>query len=82
MHLLWKRYARSGHAPPWFYAVMAVGFTGLAVWGAVRQDWVVAGVAAVMIAVTVVGSRVMRRLSEAAEASQKAIDAGEDGDDG
>ena len=57
MHLLWRRYARSGYAPAWFYALMAAGFVALAVWAIVARDWLIAG------------SRVMRRLGEAVAAS-------------
>ncbi len=43
MSLPWRRYARSGYAPPWFYAIMAAGFMALAVWAAVQRDWLVDG---------------------------------------
>ena len=82
MHLLWKRYSRSGYAPPWFYALMTLGFVALAAWGAVRADWVVMGVALVMIPVTVGGSRVMKRLSAAADASRRTVEQRKDGRDG
>jgi hypothetical protein len=81
MHLLWKRYSRSGYAPPWFYVLMALGFIALAVWGAVRADWVVMGVALVMIPLTIGGSRVMKRLSAAADISRRDVER-KDGRDG
>lgn len=79
MHLLWRRYSRSGYAPPWFYALIASGFVSLTVWAVTQRDWLVAAVAVVMIAVTIAGSRLMRRLNEATAASQRSIDAGKDG---
>jgi hypothetical protein len=82
MHLLWKRYSRAGYAPPWFYVLMMLGFIALAAWGAARMDWVVMGVALVMIPVTVAGSRVMKRLSTAADASRQEIERRKDGRDG
>jgi len=74
MHLLWKRYTRSGYAPPWFYVLMTLGFVALAVWGAMRADWTVMGIALVMIPVTVGGSRVMKRLAVAADASRREVE--------
>ncbi|HZP56897.1 MAG TPA: hypothetical protein VFC53_05010 [Dehalococcoidia bacterium] len=71
MHLLWKRYTRSGYAPPWFYALAVLGFAGLTAWALVRGDWLIAAIAALMIAVTVGGARLMRRLSTAAEESRR-----------
>jgi hypothetical protein len=75
MHLLWKRYSRSGYAPPWFYIAVGAGFAALAVWALVQRDWLVAAIALAMIAVTVGGSRIMRRLGEASAASRRAVDA-------
>ena len=69
MHLLYRRYARSGYAGRWFYAAMAAAFAALAVFAIIRGDWLVAGIAAVMIAATAAGARVMRRLAEAAAES-------------
>jgi hypothetical protein len=71
MHLLWRRYSRSGYAPAWFYALMAAGFIALVVWAAVARDWLVAAVAAAMIIATIAGARVMRRLGDAADASTR-----------
>ena len=64
MHLLWKRYSRSGMAPAWFYAALALGFVALAVWGAVQQNWIVVIVALVMAPIAIVGSRFIRRNAE------------------
>jgi hypothetical protein len=82
MNLLWRRYTRSGYAPPWFYALMAIGFIALAGWAAVQRDWLVMALAVVMLGITVAGSRIMRRMSEAKAASQRAMDARKDGDNG
>lgn len=79
MHLIWKRYSRSGYAPAWFYALIGSGFVALTAWGIMQRDWLVAAVAAVMVPVTIVGSRLMKRLSEASAASQRAVDARKDG---
>jgi hypothetical protein len=64
MHLLGKRYSRSGAAPPWFYFVMALGFAALAVWAIVARDWVVMALALAMIGVTAGGARMMRSLRQ------------------
>jgi hypothetical protein len=82
VHLLWKRYSRSGYAPPWFYVLMTLGFVALAVWGAARTDWVVMGVALVMIPITLGGSRVMKRLAAAADASRREVEQRKDRRDG
>ncbi len=74
MHLLWKRYARSGYAPPWFYALMVVGFAALLVWAIATQDWLVAALALVMVPVTVAGSRLMRRMGAAEAESKRALE--------
>ena len=70
MFFLWKRYSRSGYAPPLFYVIMAVGFVALATWALTQRDWLVAAIALAMIAVTAVGARVMRRMSEPATSSR------------
>jgi hypothetical protein len=79
MHLIWKRYTRSGSAPTWFYALIGSGFVALAIWGLAQRDWIVAAIAAVMVPVTIGGSVLMRRLREASVASQRSIDARKDG---
>ena len=82
MNLLFRRYTRSGYAPLWFYALMALGFGALAVWAAVQRDWLVMALAVVMLGVTIAGSRIMRRMSEGKGASQRTTDARRDDDDG
>lgn len=82
MHLIWRRYSRSGYAPSWFYVVAAVGFAALAVWAAVRGDWLVAAIALVMIGAAVAARSVSRRLAEAADESRRNVAAGKDGRDG
>jgi hypothetical protein len=74
MQFLWRRYARSGYAPPWFYLLAAIGFLALAIWGAVQNDWLIMAIAIVMIPVTIAGSRLMQRLSIAADASRRELD--------
>ena len=71
MHLIWRRYSRSGYAPPAFYIVMALGFIALAVFSGMRGGWLITAVALVMAGVTLAGSRVMRRLADA-DASKRA----------
>jgi len=73
MHLLWRRYARSGYAAPWFYWVMAAGFLALAAWSAIQADWVVFAVALAMVPVTFVGARVMQRLAASEEISRQEL---------
>jgi hypothetical protein len=80
MHLLYRRYARSGYPSPVFYAAMALAFAALAVFAIVRSDWLVAGIAAAMIAATAVGARIMRRLSDASAESSRQIKELEDPD--
>lgn len=73
MQLLWKRYARSGYAPGWFYTIAAAAFVALAVWAVVERDWVVAAIAVVMVVAAFAGGRMMRRLVEGlAESSRRA----------
>ena len=81
MHILWKRYSRSGAAPPWFYVAMAVGFAALAVWAIVVRDWLVMAIALVMIGVTAVGARIMRSIRNVEPPAREAGDARKDGDD-
>ena len=65
MHILWKRYSRSGAAPVWFYAAMALGFGALAVWAIVQRDWLVMALALAMSGVTTIGARIMRSVRNA-----------------
>ena len=80
MHLIYRRYSRSGYAPSVFYIVMALGFAALAVFALVRADWLIAGIAAAMVAATAVGARVMRRLSQASAESSERTQILEDSD--
>ena len=65
MHLIWKRYSRSGAAPAWYYIAMALGFGALAVWAIVQRDWLVMALALAMIGVTAIGARIMRSVRNA-----------------
>ncbi len=71
MHLIWRRYSRSGYAPPAFYIVMALGFIALAIFSGMRGSWLIMAIAIIMAGVTLAGSRVMRRLVDA-DASKRA----------
>ncbi len=74
MHLIWKRYSRSGYAPTWFYALLGSGFVSITIWALAQRDWIVAAIAALMVPVTIGGSVLMRHLREASAASQRSID--------
>lgn len=65
MHLIWRRYSRSGAAPSWFYAAMALGFAAVAIWAIVARDWLVMALALAMIGVTTIGARIMRSIRNA-----------------
>ena len=39
MFFLWKRYSRSGYAPPLFYVIMAIGFVGVMSGPLVRSSY-------------------------------------------
>ena len=73
MSFLLRRSSRSGTAPPWFYVAMAIGFAGLAAWGVVQGDWVVAGIAVAMVVVVAAGAAVMRRLRMPATTDHPAV---------
>lgn len=73
MQFVWRRYARSGYAPPLFYYVAAAAFIGLAAWAGIQGDWTVMALAIVMAPVTYAGSRVMRRLRDAERTSRDEI---------
>ena len=64
MHVLLRRYARSGIAPLWFYVVMAWAFGSLAVWAAVAHDWLVLALAVAMAPVALAGRVLMRRVGD------------------
>lgn len=74
MHLIYRRYSRSGYAPALFYLLMALGFGALAVYSAVRGSWLVMAIALAMIGVTIGGSRMMSRLKHAADAPRRTTD--------
>ena len=81
MHILWKRYSRSGAAPVWFYAVMALGFGALAVWAIVQRDWLVMALALAMIGVTTIGARIMRSIRSSEAPTHGAAGTRKDGAD-
>jgi hypothetical protein len=78
VHLIARRYSRSGYAPAWFYAVLCIGFAAMAVWALAQRDWLVGAIAIAMVPVTIAGSRVLRRLSESARAERSATEQQED----
>ena len=82
MHLLWKRYSRSCAAPPWFYALMAAAFIGLAIWAGAQGDWLVMALAVAMAGVTAGGARIMRSLRDGATPPRGPAASRKDGDDG
>lgn len=71
MHLLWRRYARSGYAPAWFYALIGSAFVSLVAWALLERDWLIAAIAGVMVLVTVVGGVAMGRMRDAYESSSR-----------
>jgi len=75
MHLLMRRYSRSGYASRWFLWALATAFVALAVWAIVRTDWLVLALALVMTAVALAAVPVTRRLAEGLRESNRAIDA-------
>lgn len=81
MHLIWKRYAKSGYAPGWFYIIAAIAFVVVAIWGAVELDWIVAFVAIAMACTAIAGGRLMRRLSDGLAESSRRVHAQSDGAD-
>ena len=82
MHLLWKRYSRSGAAPPWFYVLMAGAFIALAIWAGVQRNWIVMVLAVAMIGVTAGGARILRSLRAGATPPPGSGASRKDGDDG
>jgi hypothetical protein len=75
MHLLMRRYSRSGYASRWFLRALAAGFVALAAWAAVRGDWLVLALAIVMAAVALAAVPLARRLAEGLRESNRAVDA-------
>jgi hypothetical protein len=73
MQFIWRRYARSGYAPTWFYAFAAAGFCALIAWAAAARDWLVLVLAVVMLPVCVIGGLAMQRLRTALTASTDAV---------
>ncbi len=78
MHLLWRRHARSGSAPPWFHWLLGAGFAALAIFALVRQEWLVAALALAMIGVTAGGSIMMRRIAGGGGTPARRTDKAED----
>lgn len=73
MHLLWRRWSRSGSAAPWFSYAMAVAFVALAIGAAAQGAWLVFALALAMAPTALAGSRAMRRIAGAARASDEHI---------
>lgn len=71
MHLLWRRYARSGYAPAWFYALIGSAFVSLVAWALFERDWLIAAIAGVMVLVTAAGGAAMARMRDAYEPSSR-----------
>lgn len=59
--MLMRRLSRSSEAPAGFYVVLAIGFVALTVWAVIQGEFVIAAIAAVMIAATALGSKFVRR---------------------
>jgi hypothetical protein len=81
MHLIWKRYSRSGAAPPWFYAAMALGFGALAIWAIIARDWLVMALALMMIGATAAGARIMRSIRRDGPPAATSVEARKDESD-
>lgn len=70
MHLIVRRYSRSGAATTWFYALLCTGFFTMAIWGFVRQDWLAAMIALAMAPVTLAGGRAIQRVQQRAKTAR------------
>ena len=81
MHLLWRRYARSGSAAPWFHWLLGAGFAALAIFAVARQEWLIAALAIAMVGVTAGGSMMMRRMAGGGEPPARRTDKAEDEDE-
>lgn len=68
--MLFRRRSRR-RTPPAFYIALALGFGAIAVVAAIRGDWLVMALAAVMIGVALAGMRVMRALGPSIEANAR-----------
>jgi hypothetical protein len=82
MHLLMRRYSRSGYPSGWFLRALAVGFVALGVWGAARGDWLVFVLAFAMVPVALAAIPLVRRLAEGLRESQRRFDNERSGRDG
>ena len=72
MSLMLRRYAKStGYARPILYALFAIGFTALAVWAGMQQQWLIATFAIVMAAVSIVAIPITQRLARGLAASNE-----------
>jgi hypothetical protein len=71
MHVIWRRYARSGYAPPWYYAAFAIGFVALAGWAVIASDWLVAACASAAALASMAATRFIPRLRAAKLASER-----------
>jgi hypothetical protein len=70
MHLLYRRYAWSGAASGWFYALIGSGFVSLTVLAAVRGEWLLMALGILMIAATIAAAMVMRRVGARLDAEE------------
>ena len=68
MHMLWRRYARSGRAPSWFYAILGSGFVSLLILALFEQEWLAAALAFIMAGVTVVAGLLLPRFTAGLDA--------------
>jgi hypothetical protein len=74
VHLIVRRYSRSGAAPLWFYFAMTAGFGVMAIWAFTQSDWLVGTVATLMVPATFAVSRLMRRFAGALRASSASFE--------
>ena len=81
MNFLWKRYSRSGSAPPWYYGLMAVAFIAVAIWAGAQRDWLVMAIAIAMVGITAGGARIMRSLRDGSATPRGTGAPRKDGDD-
>jgi hypothetical protein len=82
MHMLMRRYSRSGYASPWFLRALAVAFLALSVLAAVRGDWLVFALALAMVPVALILVPLSRRLADALRASTETVDSKRSARDG
>jgi hypothetical protein len=67
--MLFSRRRSRRRTPAAFYVALALGFVAIAVAGAVRGDWLVMALAAVMIVVALAAMRVMRVFAPSIDAA-------------